>query len=266
MLLQRILTAIVLAAVLALVLLALPASVGGVCLTILLCAGAWEWSAFAGQSRAPGRLAYVAAVAVAMALLWQLAARNELLVVLLWVTLAWWVCAFAWMLLAHTRVTRLAAGVAGVLTLAPAWLALVTLNFSGARGPQYVLFAFLLVGCADVGAYFAGRKFGHTKLAPKISPGKTWEGVLGGFVLSAVAATGGAAWFDLPAAGFLPLCAAVVAISIVGDLSESMFKRAAGLKDSGRILPGHGGVLDRIDSLSAGAPLLLLGLTWLGAV
>ena len=119
---------------------------------------------------------------------------------------------------------------------------------------------------ADIGAYFAGRRLGRIKLAPALSPNKTWEGVLGGLLLSLLVAVAGLVWFDLPWLGFISLCLAAVLASVVGDLAESMFKRQRGLKDSSHLLPGHGGILDRIDSLSASFPLLALGLVWLGLV
>jgi phosphatidate cytidylyltransferase len=101
-------------------------------------------------------------------------------------------------------------------------------------------------------------------LAPRVSPNKTWEGVLGGMVLALIVAAAAADWFDLPWARFLPLCAGAAAFSVVGDLTESLLKRHVHLKDSGRLFPGHGGVLDRIDSVTAATPVMALGLLWLG--
>ena len=130
--------------------------------------------------------------------------------------------------------------------------------------PKLLLFALLIVWVADMGAYFAGKQFGRVKLAPSISPGKTWEGVFGGLVLVVVLTLVWAHFGEMELNVLLPFCLAVGALSVVGDLTVSMFKRTAGVKDSGKLFPGHGGVLDRIDSVSAAAPLFALGLNWLG--
>ena len=176
----------------------------------------------------------------------------------------WWLVALGWILLAPRRATGWSASLAGMLALVPAWLALARLRVDLPRGAEWMLFAFVLVWMADIGGYFFGRRFGRTRLAPNVSPGKTWEGVLGGFVLSTVVAIAASFWFDLTLARFLVLCLAVVAFSVVGDLTESLLKRYAGVKDSGAIFPGHGGVMDRIDSVTAAAPVLYFGLTTLG--
>jgi phosphatidate cytidylyltransferase len=146
----------------------------------------------------------------------------------------------------------------------PAWVALNRLRLDFDRGAEWVLFALILVWVADIGAFFVGRRFGRTRLAPSVSPGKTWEGVVGGTIASALVAVGGSAWFNIPLLRFLPLCLAVVAFSIVGDLTESLLKRFAGMKDSGSLFPGHGGVMDRIDSVTGAAPILFFGLVALG--
>ena len=153
--------------------------------------------------------------------------------------------------------------VSGFLVVVPLFVALILLF---RQGVEYLIFTLLIVWVADGGAYFAGKAFGRVKLAPAISPGKTWEGVVGGFVLVAALAIGVAIWRDLGVAVLVPFCLAVAAISIVGDLTVSMFKRTAGVKDSGTLFPGHGGVLDRVDSIAAAAPLFVLGMNWLGLV
>src|SRR6185436_8378757 len=131
-------------------------------------------------------------------------------------------------------------------------------------GAEWVLFTLILVQVADIGAFFVGRRFGRRRLAPNVSPGKTWEGVIGGLVASGLVAILGSSRFGLPLVQFLLLCLAVVAFSIVGDLTESLLKRFAGLKDSGRLFPGHGGVMDRIDSITSAAPILYFGLLLMG--
>jgi phosphatidate cytidylyltransferase len=151
----------------------------------------------------------------------------------------------------------------GALVLVPAFIALARLLsvVQGiAHGPEAVLCLVLLVVASDVGAYFAGRKYGRLKLAPQVSPSKTWEGAAGGLLFVALLAAAGALIFGLPMIATVAFGCAIGLISIVGDLTESMFKRSAGLKDSGRLLPGHGGMLDRIDSVTAAAPLYALGL------
>jgi phosphatidate cytidylyltransferase len=263
MLRQRIITAAGIGAVLCAVLLWAPQPVVLAALAFVILAGAWEWSLFPRLAHPLARLAYVLAVGIALFVVWQVSRQNpQVLPGVLWLSLGWWVLAFLWMVLAPARHSRATAAGSGLLVVVPAGVALVSL-YRLPDGPQWVLFLLLLVWAADVGAFFAGRRFGRLKLAPRVSPHKTWEGLIGGVIVSAAVAMAGAWWFARPPLAFISLCLSVVLISIVGDLTESMFKRYAGVKDSGSFFPGHGGVLDRFDSVYAAAPVFLLGLHWL---
>jgi phosphatidate cytidylyltransferase len=263
---QRIITAVVLAVVFLGVLLYLPSWATIVVVTALVLAGAWEWSAFLRAHQNIARAAYVLVVALLLPAVWYAAELPDGLHIILVTTLAWWLLALAWIIFAPRKVATWSAALAGVLALVPAWLTLVRLRLDVPQGAEWVLFTLLLVWGADVGAYFVGHRFGHTRLAPDVSPGKTWEGVLGGMALSAIVAVAGSLWFALPPVTFVPLCLATVGFSIVGDLTESLLKRFAGVKDSGTLFPGHGGVMDRIDSVTGAAPVLFFGLTVMGVV
>jgi phosphatidate cytidylyltransferase len=261
MLKQRIITALLLAPFALLVILWVPGQVTMAVFGLLVLAGAWEWAAFAGLTSPLARVSYVAVIGAGLAALWLTGPQSSQLDVVLYVAVTWWVIAAFWIAVMPTYVNRIATLLAGVLVLVPTWLALVRLH---AVAAQLLLFLVLLVVAADVGAYFGGRRFGKHKLAPRLSPGKTWEGVYGGVVAASLLALIGVYWFRFSAVTFVALCAVVVMASIVGDLTESLFKRHAGLKDSGNLLPGHGGVLDRVDSVTAAAPVFLLGLERLG--
>lgn len=233
---------------------------------------AWEWTLLLGLAPPPqsGRRAfYVLLSAALLSAAWYLQRDWPWL---LGLACLWWLAALCLLpgfpanLARHRPPWWVLAGLGQVLWL-PTVAALCLLRQMPA-GTWRLLFVFVLVWAADVGAYFAGRRFGRRKLAPRVSPGKTVEGAAGGLVLSL-------AWAALaarPVFGRLPadaalkllgLCLLAALLSIVGDLSVSMFKRLAGVKDTGRLLPGHGGILDRIDSLMAVAPLMALGLRWL---
>jgi len=263
---RRLVTALVLVPLVVAGVLLLPNPLFALMLALFVAAAAWEWTALGGLVSRVHRGLFVAAVCLSLPGAFVLPA-----VPLLALGLVWWLVALGW-LVAYTRDATVLANaaaakaLAGILVLVPAWKALVATH-AVHDGPFHVLFLLVLVWVADSGAYFAGRRFGVTKLAPKISPGKTWAGVCGALLASALcAALGG--WLlearEARLALFVVLCLVVVGFSIVGDLFESMLKRQAGIKDSGTLLPGHGGVLDRIDSLVAASPVFLAGLLLLG--
>ncbi|MDH5258746.1 MAG: phosphatidate cytidylyltransferase, partial [Gammaproteobacteria bacterium] len=157
----------------------------------------------------------------------------------------------------------------GVALLVPTWASLVFIHQDATNGPQLVLFLMILIWSADSGAYFSGRKFGKNKLAPLVSPGKTKEGAYGAFAASGIVAFIGGIWLELgffQFIFFMVLSMVVVVFSIGGDLLESVYKRKAEIKDSGTLLPGHGGVLDRIDSLMSASPVFALGIWLLGII
>jgi phosphatidate cytidylyltransferase len=261
---KRVTTAAVLVAILLAVVLWLPPRATLVALTVVVLAGAWEWSAFLRVQSVALRVLYVMVIGVLMWAAWGFTATPSGRDLVLSVALVWWLIALAWVMFAPRLVSTWAAAIAGVLALVPAWVALNRLRLDFDRGAEWVLFALILVWMADIGAFFVGRRFGRTRLAPNVSPGKTWEGVLGGAIASALIAVLGSLWFNIPLLRFVPLCLAVVAFSIVGDLTESLLKRFAGVKDSGSLFPGHGGVMDRIDSVTGAAPILFFGLVMLG--
>lgn len=264
MLLQRLLTAAILIPLVIWGDLTASTPILAVVMAVVILLGAWEWRRFAGLSNAAG-IGVVAGTAMMMGLLWQgMWSSGMAWPTMLLPALLWWLLAFYWVRhyprLGWGRSTAVRLMV-GAMILLPCWVAVVALHAHGEQGPEYLLYMLVLIWAADSGAYFAGRRWGRRKLAPEVSPGKTIEGLWGALATSMVWAVIGLLWLEpvLPV-WFVLLSLVMVLFSVLGDLTESMFKRMVGLKDSGQILPGHGGVLDRIDSLTAAAPVFVLGL------
>ncbi|MDA8389986.1 MAG: phosphatidate cytidylyltransferase [Gammaproteobacteria bacterium] len=265
MLKARIVTGLVLAPLVLAGLVWLGTTGVAVLIGLVMAAGGFEWAGLCQLEGGP-RVLYVLAVAALCAL--SLAIPLSFI---LFPALAWWLYA-TWDLVIHKdqragawrhSSTRLAIG---LIVLIPAWRACVALKASDPLHPQWLLLLVFLVWTADTAAYFAGRAFGRRRLAPQVSPGKTVEGVAGGVAAAALLGFG---WVMIAGYGHdlavkTAVFAMVVALfSVVGDLTESKAKRLAGVKDSGHWLPGHGGILDRIDALTAAAPVFVLGIRWL---
>ena len=230
---------------------------------LLWLAGAWEWAGFARLSTL-GHVVYGLLFAAAMAAAWWAGASLDM--PLLAVALAFWVVAVAAVLTFPRPFAPGAVVASGFVVLLPSWWLIVRLQGAAPHGRGLAMTLLAMVWAADVGAYAFGRWLGRTKLAPAVSPGKTWEGMTGGVLSAAIAAGVAAAWLDLPVARLAALGVVTALVSVLGDLTQSMFKRNVGLKDSGKLLPGHGGVLDRIDSLTAAIPVFVGGLSLLGIV
>ena len=277
MLKQRIITAVVLLAILLPALFWRTPQPFIVVTLALIAAAAWEWGRLNGLASS-GSIATAAVCLLLCAAAWWGGLLQRPLPLLWAVAGACWVLAGAWLLRAGVagwpRIPRAVRLVSGVLALWMAWLAIAQAREIGVN---FLLSVLVLVWVADISAYFAGRTFGlkftKNRLAPTISPGKSWEGVWGGMagvVILAVAWSAADAsqqaqvpslYTRLAAHGWWLLAIAAVflaAMSVVGDLVESLVKRSAGMKDSSNLLPGHGGVLDRIDALLPTLPLAMM--------
>ena len=272
MLWQRLLTALLLLPLVIGSILLVESPVFAALLGVVVALPAHEVAKLCHLGGTPARLAFVVAVVAACWLAWRYLSPAHI-ALLQWTMTLWWLSMTVILLVRHSRLPlvesmRPAMLVLGGVVLVSTWLSIAMLHASGPRGPALVLFLFILTWVADSGAYFAGRAFGRRKLSPFVSPGKTWAGA-GGAVLGALASgvalsLSGLAG-DSPPWALLLLSVVVTVAAIGGDLWESRLKREAGVKDSGRLLPGHGGVLDRIDSLLAAAPVFALGIGLVGA-
>jgi len=262
MLATRLATAAVLIPALLWLIFAGPASAFDAFLLLLVVLGAWEWAGLCRYASGM-RALFVGGVVAAL-----LAVQGVAPLPLFAVSVAWWV----WAIVEMARAPDGAHGVwttawgkplAGAWVLVPLALSLRALHHGPIGSAMLVFTVILVIALADTCAYFAGRTWGRHKLAPRVSPGKTWEGVAGGLA-GALVAAGITGSYGLGLAGpgllgWMVVATVAVAFSVGGDLVESRYKRAAGVKDSGAILPGHGGVLDRADALAAGAPVFALG-------
>ena len=266
MLKQRVITALVIAPIVLALIFFAPDKLFGFAMVAVTLVGAWEWSALAGRPGRAARLFLVILFAVLVSSGWSLqrhVPQVPWLGVYCLLALVWWLFSLAWIAFWRAEFPPAVKVLCGVLTLLPSLAAVVAIRDAN---PRYLLIQLLITSGADIGAYFAGRAFGKHKLAPQVSPGKTWEGVVGGAALVAVVALMADHWLPVAVLPFISLSIGVALLSVVGDLSESLFKRQAGLKDSGTLFPGHGGVLDRVDSLTAAAPLFWLGLHAMGVL
>lgn len=259
MLIARIVTAAVLVAIVLVCVLWLPGWAMAMAFGTAWAAGAWEWGRLIGW---PGTATWIyTAIVIVLGAAsgsWFDASSGMAIASLV---SCWWVAAFASVVAYPWRVPSALVAVAGVLALVPSWLLLVLIHGSGPRGPVLVLSLLCVVWAADVGAFFFGKTFGRVKLAPSVSPGKTWEGVVGGLAAAVLVGVVAGLLLGQAAATWALIALATALASIVGDLTVSLCKRRAGKKDSSRLLPGHGGILDRIDSLTAAVPVFSLGLS-----
>lgn len=281
---QRLITALILAPLALAAVFYLPLAWFAVVLSAAFLLGSWEWSGFCGLERRSGRPIYVILTAGLMALFYSVTSfqantevtNNVPLLAILLLGAAWWGLAII-LVLTFPRSQILWASsdwrraLMGWCTLLPAWAALLYIRGVGYEhsafyGAYLICALLVLVWAADIGGYLIGKPFGKTKLLPKVSPGKTLEGMLGGLLMVLLLLTALLLWRNWPGVTWHWYLAALALtlLSVFGDLSESMFKRVAGKKDSGAFLPGHGGILDRIDSLTATAPLYALLLAFLG--
>lgn len=237
-------------------------------LALLLVCG-WEWSRLSGFIKARARFSYVLFVFVSLLVATRLPIRPVLMI-----AGVWWVMIGLWLIIVEKRqlTERLASehsakrtvldSINGLFVLIPCWL---TLNgiYMSPRGAHLLLWLLLMVWSVDISAYFAGKAFGKRKFAPTLSPNKTWGGFAAGMFAGTLVGVIGFHWIIAPWTCFG--CGAVVGLAtslfcVVGDLYESLQKRCQGLKESGTCLPGHGGLMDRLDSLMAATPVFALSL------
>jgi phosphatidate cytidylyltransferase len=268
MLKTRVITALVMVGLLLPAMFNLPQSYWAIAVAVFIGIAAWEWGALLAWGKVSRVYLGVtcASLCIAISLVYPSAigANAEFNPLQIWVLAAYGIAAGFWCLVMPLWLHRkwslkgIAGLIVGLIVLFPTWLAMVQLRV---LGPGVLLGIFALVWMADIAAYFSGKAFGKHKLAPTISPGKTWEGAIGagfgvviyGLVVRQV--------FSLELMSLIPwvmVLLGVTAVSIIGDLYESLLKRKAGIKDSSNILPGHGGVLDRIDSLTSTLPVVAL--------
>ncbi|PKH22802.1 phosphatidate cytidylyltransferase [Enterobacterales bacterium CwR94] len=273
MLKSRLITAFILIPVVIAALFLLPPA-GFAITTLVICMlAAWEWGQLAGFKTRHQRIWIAVLCGLLLALmLFTLPAYQHSADVLriqtsLWVALGWWIVALL-LVLTYPGSASMWRGsqplrlLFGVLTIVPFFWGMLALrqfhyDTDHATGAWWLLYVMILVWGADSGAYLFGKMLGKHKLAPKVSPGKTWEGFIGGLITSALIACLFGWLAPLAVSTTVLLTCSVVAAlaSVLGDLTESMFKREAGIKDSGNLIPGHGGILDRIDSLTAAVPV-----------
>ncbi|GAB3386285.1 phosphatidate cytidylyltransferase [Lysobacter fragariae] len=273
----RLLAALIMApiAIAAILLMASPWMMALAAVVFLI--GLWEWFELTGIEDTLARTVLLAAnLAMMVAIVWASRSATGYSYVLFQLAcvlgVVWWLLALLWLrhfsfASDHETWARMFKLAAGALAVIPAWCALGWIHASKPNGHLWLFTALAIVWAADSGAYFAGRKLGRRKLAPTVSPNKTIEGVIGGVVAGLIVGVAGAMLAGAPVAK-LPLVALVafVAIlaSVVGDLFESLLKRHAGVKDSGDLIPGHGGILDRVDGVLAALPVFALGKAMFG--
>ncbi|PSL11945.1 phosphatidate cytidylyltransferase [Marinobacterium halophilum] len=267
MLKQRILTALLLAPLALAALFLLPQQPFEWVAAAVFLYGGWEWG---NLCRLPSglRAGYVLLLGVLMALVgW--AAPLQLIVI--GFALLFWLAALFMVRGYPASASYCQRGIGllmGAVVLVPSWYAMTALR-AQEQGFALLLMLMLLVWGADIGAYAAGKSFGRNKLLPAVSPGKTREGLFGGLSVCVLVGLGFAVWLELSwlqSVYLLALSVLTGLVSVLGDLFESMLKRERGIKDSGKLLPGHGGILDRIDSLTAAAPVFFAGLYFLYGV
>lgn len=276
MLKQRVITALILVAVLGTAIVNFSMLGFAALMTVLVLGASWEWSVLAGLRSKLGRLAFTLSCALLMAVsIWRCQLLSEQaqwheIRDILSLGCLWWAIALLWVT-TYPGSAKLWGSVLvrmgmGFLTLVPAWLAFISLRLND----NGIAFIFILIGmvvCSDTGAYFSGRAWGKAKLAPAVSPAKSWAGFWGGLLASCcfavlIWAIYGTEEMQLATVLFIAVFTGLA--SVLGDLLESMVKRHQGVKDSGTILPGHGGLMDRLDSLTAAAPVFALCLLFVG--
>ncbi len=279
MLKQRIITAVILALLFLGGLFSLSGGGFALAIALVVMVAAWEWANMAGYSAQWQRVLYalfVGGVVAASAhytgfLLFDSfelgSLQLERVRTLLIAACTWWAVALLWVQSYPASAVlwgrKLLKGLMGLLVLVPTWLAFVFLR-EEPQGQWLILLVILVVACADVGAYFTGKAFGKRKLAIHVSPGKSWEGFWGGFTCCILLALVIGFGFNIGGWMMLAIIAPAALASVLGDLLESMVKRQRGIKDSSQLLPGHGGVLDRVDSITAAAPVLALAVLLTG--
>lgn len=265
MLKQRIVTALILLPIAVALILYAPLTWLALALTLVMLLAAYEWSALSGYTSRMARLGYAGMTLLLCGVIYIVGQQTGWSAVLWTIAIlaaGWWSAILIWLIFRRGVMPSPVKAVCGWFTLIPSLFA--SISIADMR-PALLLWLFCIIWSADIGAYFAGKAFGRHKLAPAVSPGKTWEGIAGGTALMLLVIVFGWWWVTPHTQPFLILICLITGwFSVVGDLSESFFKRQAGLKDSGTLFPGHGGVLDRVDSLTAAAPFFWLGLKLAG--